>query len=91
MSDPLLGDALDLVENAASSLFQPAARVNGHLSLAREGLVNAGWVDGLREERLEEVDYHLAAAAEHTENESIVIPVRNARQLLRGAFGGETA
>ena len=85
MKEAHLGDALELVEDATSSLFQPAERVDHHLSFAREGLVNAGWIDGLREERLEEVDYHLSRAVEYAESESIVVPARNARQLLRAA------
>jgi hypothetical protein len=87
-----LGHALDLVQEAAAPLFTSTTNpVDAHLSLARSGLVDAGWVDGHREERLEEVDHHLAAAAELSDDQDVVVPARNARQLIRAFQGGGVA
>ena len=87
--DARLGSALDLVQEASSPLFTSNdSPVQHRLSLARDGLVNCGWVDGLRDERLEEVDRHLEAAIDLAESESVLIPARNARQLLRSELGG---
>lgn len=86
-----LGRALDLVQVASAPLFTTTDRLDAHLSLARAGLIDAGFVDGLRDQRLEEVDHHLAAAADLADAESVVVPVRNARQLLCADSGGETA
>jgi len=87
-----LGHALALVQEASAPLFTPTNDpVDAHLSLARSGLVDAGWVDGHREERLKEVDHHLAAAADLSDDQDIVVPARNARQLIRAFSGGETA
>ncbi len=84
----ILGDALELVQEASSPLVDTSDRLDAHLSLAHSGLVNAGFVDGHREQRLEEVDRHLTAAADLTDAESVVVPTRNARQLLRVVTGG---
>jgi hypothetical protein len=86
-----LGHALNLVQKVSTSLCSPSDRLNAHLSLASAGLVDAGFVDGLRGQRLKEIDHHLAAAADLTDAESVVVRTRNARQLLRAHSGGETA
>jgi hypothetical protein len=86
-----LGHALNLVQEVSTTLCSTTDRLDAHLSLASAGLVDAGFVDGLRGQRLEEVDHHLAAAAGLTDAESVVVRTRNARQLLRADSGGETA
>jgi hypothetical protein len=81
-----LGHALELVIEALK--HGRDQRLAAHLSLANVGLVEAGFVDGLRDNRLDEVDHHLAVAADLTDDQDVVIPARNARQLLRAFQGG---
>jgi hypothetical protein len=84
-----LGQALELVTEAAE--HSHGQRLAAHLSLANVGLVEAGFVDGLRDDRLDEVDHHLAVAADLTDDQDVVVPARNARQLLRAFQGGGVA
>ena len=81
-----LGHALELVTEAVEHGRLVATidqRLAAHLSLANVGLVEAGFVDGLRDDRLDEVDYHLTVAAVLTDDEAVLVPARNARQPLR--------